>query len=188
MAPPLDPSCTACALHASAKTVCMAGTGGTPCDILCLEQAPSKEDDLLGHPCGQLLYNTMVREAGNRGLAFRVDYTTRCRPPKDRNPYTRERSTCVNTYLWDEIRKADPRLILCFGSSAAAGMLGVAKFAVAENRQVVYQVDEPGDQPTSSYAMVVTFQPRTCIMNRNFFPYWVEDIRWAVQQTIMTSI
>ena len=182
----MNPDCTACALHGMvAKTVCMGGAGNIPCDILCLDEAPNKDDDLASTPfigrSGQTAYNTLVKEANSQGLAFRLDYVTRCRPPKDRDPYARERSACVNAYLWDEIQRADPRLILCFGSSAAAGVLGVAKFAVAENRRVVYQVDESGGQRT--YPMVVTFQPRTCLINRNFFPYWVEDIRWAVEQT-----
>jgi hypothetical protein len=64
-------------------------------------------------------------------------------------------------------------------------VLGLKQLAVGENRRKVFHLGHDHTGGLWKGPMVVTFHPSAVLRNRNLFTYWVEDIRWAVQECLV---
>lgn len=117
-------SCNRCSLSKKRHQV-VTGRGETKPDIVIIGEAPGKQEDKLGQPfvgdSGKFL-GKMLEVVK---LDFNVYFTNviRCRPPDNRKPSTDEIKTC-KPYLVDELRLIEPKIIICAGATAVAGLTG----------------------------------------------------------------
>jgi len=90
-------------------------------------EAPGRREDedhqaFVG-PAGQYL-DELLKEAGLKRSDCYITNVAKCRPPDNRTPTRGEINTCVDEYLYDEIEKVDPSIIVLLGNSALQGVLG----------------------------------------------------------------
>lgn len=111
--------CTRCDLALS-RTRVVPGSGSHAPRLMLVGEAPGASEDRDGVPfvgaSGQLL-DSMLRAAGITREEVFVANVVRCRPPKNRNPRTREIRACAG-WLAEQIRLLDPSLIVTLGRFA----------------------------------------------------------------------
>ncbi|MEO0928691.1 MAG: uracil-DNA glycosylase [Cyanobacteria bacterium J06643_13] len=117
-------SCDRCSLSQKRQQV-VTGRGETKPDIAIIGEAPGKQEDKLGRP----FVGDSGKFLGKMLKAIKLDsnvYFTnviRCRPPDNRKPLIEEIKTC-KPYLVDELRLIRPKIIICAGATAVAGLTG----------------------------------------------------------------
>ena len=130
--------CKNCILHEDAITNCMDGRGSTTPRIIFIGEAPGKDEDEKGQP--------FVGKAGRQLREFITKYkihskdyfitnTVRCRPPKNRNPSRAEIRAC-SSYLFGEIQRLKPEILVPLGNIALRAVLGVTGIHSYRNRIV----------------------------------------------------
>jgi len=156
--------CVACGLYRSADVnthyVPTEYNGDKPVKILIVGEGPGKTEDIEGRPfaglTGDLIREAVIEVFGSEDdIAY--SNVTRCRPTdangKNRPPTRNEGGRCVQ-YLWDDIRRLKPKVIVALGSSALKYICGVDKkiFSVRGKEFKAY-VD--GDE----YRVICTLHP-----------------------------
>jgi uracil-DNA glycosylase family 4 len=132
-----NPSCTACALHVAAHTVCLAGVPrvwrpqaavGPP--LMVVGENPGRAEDLAGQPwvgaAGDLLDRTLT--AVGIGAGF-VTNATRCTKGPAGTPLPRTALTACAPYLDAEIAAERPAFILALGGPAFHRLGGKGKIS-----------------------------------------------------------
>ncbi len=117
-------TCARCSLSQKRQQVVI-GRGKINPDIAIVGEAPGKQEDKAGQ--------AFVGESGKFFLkilkAVQLDssvYFTnivRCQPPDNRKPTAEEIKAC-QPYLIDELRLIKPKIIICAGATAVAGLTG----------------------------------------------------------------
>lgn len=116
--------CDRCSLSKKRQQV-VTGRGNTRPNIAIIGEAPGKQEDKLGQP----FIGDSGKFLGKMLEAIKLDsnvYFTnviRCRPPDNRKPFAEEIKTC-KPYLVDELRLIEPKIIICAGATAVAGLTG----------------------------------------------------------------
>lgn len=135
-------NCQLCSLHGTATSVCLIGSGPTPCDIMIIGEAPGYMEDDIGKPfqgkAGKLL-DEMLSEAGIRREEVYITNVVHCRPPDNRTPTQKEITACSNAYLGQEIELVKPKYILLLGAVALKGVL--KKGGVIKHRGEIIEKD-----------------------------------------------
>lgn len=118
---PLDPACTACPLHKSAKHPCMSADG-RPGGLLVVCDSPSQADDASGRPAMGAV-GTALRRAVAAVWQGAVIYDNgiRCAHKGAAPPAAYD---ACRGYLAQIVRKAQPQRILLAGSGATRSLLG----------------------------------------------------------------
>ncbi len=142
----LNPECTECGLHATAKTVCMAGDGPRKnVKVMVIGEAPGANEDKRGVPfigeSGRILRGELQRN----DLAEHTYITNlvKCRPPNNRTPTAAEIKACRH-YLDEEIAELAPDFVVTAGVPATKTLFrGKAKInqfhgEIIENPKVGY--------------------------------------------------
>lgn len=144
----LNPDCTACPLHRSAKTVAMCGDGPTDPDdvqVVIIGEAPGAQEDRQGVPfvgeSGKILRHELERN----GLAENTYITNlvKCRPPGNRTPTAKEIKAC-RPYLDEELERLRPEYVVTAGAPATKtlfrGKTKITQFhgEVIQNPKVPY--------------------------------------------------
>ncbi len=116
--------CDRCFLSQKRHQVVIA-RGETQPDIAIIGEAPGKKEDKLGQPfvgdSGKFLMKMLQAVKLDPNVYF--TNTVRCRPPNNRKPSAEEIKAC-KPYLIDELRLVKPKIILCAGATAVAGLTG----------------------------------------------------------------
>ncbi|MFW5857226.1 MAG: uracil-DNA glycosylase, partial [Planctomycetota bacterium] len=119
-------ACTACRLSETRQHA-VPGEGPGDARLVLVGEAPGRREDAAGRPfCGRSgdLLDRLLSEAGiRRGHAY-ITSCVKCRPPGNRNPTRDELAACVPQHLEAQIECIAPSLIVLFGKTAAASLLG----------------------------------------------------------------
>lgn len=130
--------CRNCSLWETAETNCMSGRGSLSPRIVFVGEAPGKEEDLEGKPfigrAGKLL-RQFIMKYKIHFKEYWITNTVRCRPPKNRNPNRAEIRAC-SAFLFDEIHRLKPDIIVPLGNIALRAVLGVEGIHSYRNRIV----------------------------------------------------
>lgn len=126
----LNPDCTLCDLHRSARVVCVKGSGPSPCDIMIIGEAPSfRRSDQAAAPFSRqsekLLFQ-LLQEVGISGDQCYITNVVHCPPPENQTPSTSEVKACME-YLLEEIDQVKPQYVLLLGATALKGVLRKSK-------------------------------------------------------------
>ncbi len=126
----LNPDCTLCDLHRSARVVCVKGSGPSPCDIMIIGEAPSfrRSDQAVvpfSRQSGKLLFQ-LLREVGISSDQCYITNVVHCPPPENQTPSTSEVKACM-VYLLEEIDQVKPQYVLLLGATALKGVLRKSK-------------------------------------------------------------
>ena len=142
----LNPHCTECGLHETAKTVCMAGDGPREnVSVMVIGEAPGANEDKRGVPfigeSGKILRSILQRN--NLAENTYITNLVKCRPPNNRTPTAAEIKACRH-YLDEEIAELAPDFVVTAGVPATKtlfrGRAQINKFhgEVIENPKVSY--------------------------------------------------
>ena len=117
-------SCDRCSLSQKRHQVVI-GRGENQPDIAIIGEAPGKQEDKLGQPfvgdSGKFLGKMLKAVKFDSNVYF--TNVVRCRPPNNRKPFAEEIKAC-KPYLIDELRLVKPKIIICAGAIAVAGLTG----------------------------------------------------------------
>ena len=120
--------CRRCPLHES-RTRTVPGKGPARPEIVFVGEGPGAEEDRAGEPfvgaAGHLL-TRMIAAMGFAREEVWIGNVVKCRPPGNRTPYPEEMEACL-PFLREQIGVLKPRVIICLGSTAAKGLLGVSR-------------------------------------------------------------
>ena len=139
-------TCVRCDL-AQTRTQVVFGDGqyltGGQIKVMGFGEAPGEDEDVKGRPfvgrSGRLL-DSMLKEGGLPRETIWLTNTNKCRPTliegnkvKNRAPNTKEQKACE---IWwrNEVSLIKPRLIVCFGATAAKAVLGDKNFMITKDR------------------------------------------------------
>ncbi len=116
--------CDRCTLSQQRQQVVI-GRGKIKPDLAIVGEAPGKQEDKLGQPfvgdSGKFLGKLLETVKLDSNVYF--TNTVRCRPPNNRKPSAEEIKAC-KPYLIDELRLVKPKIIICAGAIAVAGLTG----------------------------------------------------------------
>lgn len=126
----LNPDCTLCDLHRSARVVCVKGSGPSPCDIMIIGEAPSfRRSDQAVAPfsrqSGKLLFQ-LLQEVGISSDQCYITNVVHCPLRENQTPSTSEVKACME-YLLEEIDQVKPQYVLLLGATALKGVLRKGK-------------------------------------------------------------
>jgi len=117
--------CTRCKLHTTRRSIVF-GVGAEDSPLMFVGEAPGEQEDRRGEPfvgpAGQLLDKMIEAMGWTRGSVY-IANTTKCRPPKNRNPEPDELAQCM-PFLHAQIAAIAPRIIVALGRPAANQLLG----------------------------------------------------------------
>lgn len=121
-----DQNCDRCPLHENAKSVCLLGSGPSPCDVGIIGEAPGEREDdeskvFVGR-AGQYLHDVLEAVGFKREEVF-ITNAVSCRPPGNRTPKKREIDAC-NHWLQYQLSKVRPKYILLLGNVALQAVTG----------------------------------------------------------------
>ncbi len=119
--------CNACGLYKSCLTPKMKPTGDGRKSILIVGEAPGAEEDKrqtqFCGDSGRFLEKKLKQVGINMNVDCRKTNAVNCRPPRNATPTTLQIDSC-RVFLFEEIEKFKPKLILLVGGSAVQSFLG----------------------------------------------------------------
>jgi len=143
-------NCVLCPLHES-RMVAVPGEGPAHTPLMCIGEAPGRQEDLQGRPfvgpAGRVLNRNLARAGIDRKDVF-ITNVVKCRPPGNRVPEPAEVHVCVHTYLERQIALLRPRVLCLLGGVAAKALLGservsAARGKIVRNNQVYFVTYHP---------------------------------------------
>lgn len=112
--------CKKCSLWQTRNNVVF-GVGRQDADIMFIGEGPGEQEDLKGEPfvgaAGKLLDDMMSIIDLDRNNSY-IANIVKCRPPGNRDPEDGEQDACIG-YLMEQIRRVQPKVIVCLGRVAA---------------------------------------------------------------------
>jgi DNA polymerase len=121
--------CQRCEL-AQTRTQVVVSRGNPQADVMVIGEAPGQSEDEQGLPfvgkSGQLLDKILASVELSPEEDVYISNIVKCRPPQNRNPSTKEITTC-KPYLLEQISLVNPKIILFTGATALKGLTGEKK-------------------------------------------------------------
>lgn len=128
-------SCTKCPHLARSRTQTVFGVGNPDAELMFIGEAPGADEDARGEPfvgrAGQLLTRIIETMGLSRSDVY-IANILKCRPDMpegvsgNRPPTPEEMQTCIS-YLLEQVRIIQPRVIVALGATAVEGLLGVRR-------------------------------------------------------------
>ena len=101
------------------------GVGNEQAEVMLIGEGPGEQEDRSGvpfvGPAGKLLDNMLEMIDLDRSKVY-IANIVKCRPPKNRDPLPEEQQAC-RKWLERQMEIIDPKIIICLGRIAAAGMI-----------------------------------------------------------------
>lgn len=165
--------CTQCSL-AEHRTHAVPGEGPAHAQLAVVGEGPGAKEDETGRPfvgrAGELLTDILKAIELPREHVF-ICNVVKCRPPNNRTPQQEEIEACV-PYLYRQLEKLAPRVILAMGGTAAQTLLQTRQ-SLGALRNKVHQF--------RGIPLVVTYHPAALLRNPHWKkPTW-DDVRIARQ-------
>jgi DNA polymerase len=162
-------NCQKCDLH-KGRNKFVFGVGNPNADVMLIGEGPGAEEDKQGEPfvgrAGQLLNDILKAIKFTRQEVY-IANVVKCRPPGNRTPFPEEMETCM-PYLAKQIELIKPKLILCLGLVAAAGLLK-KKDTLGKLRGKLFEFN--------GTKVMVTYHPAALLRNPNFKRDCWEDVK-----------
>lgn len=121
--------CQRCELS-KARTQVVISRGTPTADVMVIGEAPGQSEDEQGLPfvgrSGQLLDKILASVELSLEEDVYISNIVKCRPPENRTPVATEIDAC-KSYLLEQIRLVDPKIILLTGATALKGLTGEKK-------------------------------------------------------------
>lgn len=121
--------CQRCELSQT-RTQVVIGRGTPQADVMIIGEAPGQSEDEQGLPfvgrSGKLLDQILASVELSVEKDVYISNIVKCRPPQNRTPLAREITAC-KSYLLEQIRLIDPKIILFTGATALKGLTGEKK-------------------------------------------------------------
>lgn len=153
-------TCVRCRLSET-RTQVVFGMGNHKADLMVIGEAPGRNEDEQGKPfvgpSGFLLDRLIQEELGMDRSEFYIANAVKCRPPNNRDPKPDEVDLC-RSWLHEQVRLVDPKVILTVGNFASRTILGTT-LGVTKLREQIHEFD--GRQ------LIVTFHPAAALRSRN---------------------
>ncbi len=127
-------TCRKCGLRDGCKAP-VPGQGSDDAKVVLVGEAPGRNEDEQGVPfCGDAgkYLNAALEYVGLSRDEVYVTNVVKCRPPGNRDPKTEEIDVCKR-WLWEELMRLKPEVIVTLGRFAAEQMLG-RKVAIMKDR------------------------------------------------------
>lgn len=128
-------NCTSCPLHNFRKNS-VPGAGPSNAEILFIGEAPGFYENEQGKPfvgqAGKLLDELLMKIGIQRNSIF-ITNVVKCRPPENRDPLPDELEAC-NSYLEQQIKLLDPKVIVTLGRISMGKFLASAKISLVHGQ------------------------------------------------------
>src|SRR5262245_43361040 len=103
---------------------CVAGHGPRPARVMCIGEAPGRDEDFKGVPfigyAGREFNENYLFLAGLKRQEVYVTNTRKCRPDLNRKPTYNEATTCAGHFIPEEIQAVQPEVIILMGATACS--------------------------------------------------------------------
>lgn len=133
--------CRRCQLSQTRKNVVF-GVGNPQTDILFIGEGPGEQEDIQGipfvGPAGKLMDDMLSIINIDRSRCY-IANIVKCRPPRNRDPLPQEQDCCI-TYLWEQIRLIQPKIIVCLGCIAATRLIS-QEFRITRDHGTWYYIN-----------------------------------------------
>jgi DNA polymerase len=163
-------TCTKCPLHAQGRTNPVPGAGPYTAEIMFIGEGPGFNEDKQGLPfvgqSGRLLEELLAMIGLNRSQVF-ITNVVKCRPPENRDPLPEEVSTCTNSYLFEQIKLIDPKVIVTLGRFSMGLFFPDAKITQIHGRA----------KWVDGRAVLPLFHPAAILRNLSQRPLMDEDFK-----------
>lgn len=164
-------NCVQCPLGFLGRTNVVFGEGNPDADLLFIGEAPGKDEDLQGRPfvgrSGQLL-NRALALVGIQRESVYITNIVKCRPPNNRVPLPLEATTCMNLFLFNQIKIIRPRIICTLGSVALNSFLGKA-LSITKARGTPLEYND--------MIVIPTYHPAYVLRNQTQADVWLSDFK-----------
>ena len=168
-------NCRGCEL-CQTRTNVVFGVGSGDAKLMFIGEGPGENEDLQGEPfvgrAGKLL--DLILESGgfSRQTNTYVANIVKCRPPQNRVPLPEEREACL-PWLNEQIRLADPKIIILLGATALQGLVDPkAKISASRGQWMEWQ----------GRALMPTYHPAALLRNSGLKAAVWEDIKLVVDK------
>ena len=136
--------CEECTLHEGRNTVVF-GAGHPNADVMVIGEAPGEKEDRKGWPfigdSGELL-QSMISGVGLVWEDLYVTNVVACRPPKNRDPTSKEKVACSGR-LHEIIYIVDPLIIVTIGKYALNALVGGRSKGIESNQGKLFSSPSP---------------------------------------------
>lgn len=168
-------ACQGCGLRKECRQVVF-GEGILGKGLMVIGEGPGQEEDKLGRPfvgrAGRLLDMILESAGFSRERNTYVANIVKCRPPGNRTPLPVEREACL-PYLQEQIRLADPKIIILLGATALQGLVDPkAKISVSRGRFLEWQ----------GIQVMPTYHPAALLRNPNLKALVWEDMKQVIDE------
>lgn len=164
--------CLQCPLGFLGRTNVVFGEGNPDADILFIGEGPGKDEDEQGRPFVGRSGKLLNRAFGLVGIKREDVYITnivKCRPPGNRAPLPIESSTCMNLFLYNQIKIIRPRVICTLGAVALNNLLGYpSSITKLRGKPIEYK---------DNIIIIPTYHPAYILRNQTHAATWVEDFK-----------
>jgi len=161
--------CQKCKLSKS-RTQVVFGSGAADAKLMCIGEAPGKEEDKQGEPfvgaAGNLLTKILAAINFSRDEVY-IANIIKCRPPENRDPEEDEIVECL-PYLRKQIELIKPVVILALGLVAAQSLLGVSGTISSMRTQ---------EKQYQGIPVFVTYHPAALLRNADLKRATWEDVK-----------
>jgi len=144
------------------------GSGNEHAEIMFVGEAPGRNEDETGEPfvgaAGRMLNDFLTASGLSREEVF-IGNIVKCRPPQNRDPLPAEEERCIS-YLLEQIRIIDPKIIVCLGRIAAKQLID-RDFQVTKQHGEVFR--------KNGRLIMATFHPAALLRNPAYKPATMDD-------------
>ena len=163
--------CMMCPLSGMGRTNVVFGDGNPDADLLFIGEGPGRDEDKQGLPfvgrSGQLLNRALKHVEIDRANVY-ITNIVKCRPPNNRAPTPLEASTCMNLFLYNQIKIIRPKIICTLGSIALNNLLGTPSSIGKMKGKIL---DWEGIR------IIPVYHPAYILRNQTQGRAWIEDFK-----------
>lgn len=161
--------CTRCSLHGGRRNA-VPGSGSPEATVVFIGQGPGEHEDAAGvpfvGPAGDLLDHLLATIDLQRRDLWLTN-VTRCLPPENRLPNSREVRACA-PYLLDEIQAIQPEIVCPLGNLALGLLLRKPAPILKYHGKAI---------PTQHYFLFPMIHPAAALRRTDYLPRIKKDFR-----------
>jgi DNA polymerase len=170
-------NCQACPLGFTGRQNVVFGEGNPDSQLLFIGEGPGRDEDEQGRPfvgrSGQLLTRVLTQVGIQRADVY-ITNIVKCRPPNNRAPSPQEAATCMNIFLYNQIKIIRPKIICTLGSIALNNLLG-KPCSITKLRGTSFTWED--------YLVMPTYHPAYILRNQSQALTWLGDFK-ALKEAI----
>ncbi len=170
-------NCKKCSLYKT-RTLPVIGQGNHNTDIILIGEAPGANEDKTGIPfCGKSgdFLDEMLNRAGIKREDVYICNLLKCRPPKNRDPNSKELKACT-PYLDRQIELIKPKVISSLGRYSMEFLM--KKYGLDEQLDKISNIHgQVFDVKSLNLKLVPLYHPAVAVYNANMKDTLIEDFK-----------